>query len=205
MKPPVPSLRFWLPLRWQNCKHNFKLIQTFDGSINLGINSTFFLATSTRAYYEIWNDEQCPKLGQGSSNSVGDCESDCIEHPNLTRTAINWRVEPKECVLRACPRPVQNPTWIYKNYRGYLVTHFPGSTLGYLDKGPFSNIWTDEECPNLGQGSTNGNLEDCKNDCHFNKRCNAVNFSSYDCVLRACPLPIPEPSWLKSGYKGYST
>ena len=99
-------------------------------------------ATHNGAYYKIWTDEQCPNLGQGSKYSIEDCKSSCRVHPSLKCTAINWRSNPKECVLRDCPRPVPNPTWEYKNYRGYIVSHSPGSTIGYLTKGPFSLIWT---------------------------------------------------------------
>jgi hypothetical protein len=74
-----------------------------------------------------------------------------------------------------------------------------------LTKGPYDKIWTDEQCPNLGQGSTNGILQDCKDACHLNPKCNAVNFSSYDCLLRACPRPIPTPKWKYKEYKGYSS
>merc|ERR1719186_1246475 len=69
---------------------------------------------------------------------------------------------------------------------------------------PYVNIWTDSQCPNIGTGPINGNLEDCKKSCIEKPSCTAMNFSPSYCVLRACKLPIPEPSSKYGNYKGYS-
>merc|ERR1719186_1712489 len=69
---------------------------------------------------------------------------------------------------------------------------------------PYVNIWSDSQCPNIGTGPINGNLEDCKKSCIEKPSCTAMNFSPSYCVLRACKLPIPEPSSKYGNYKGYS-
>ena len=153
-------------------------------------------------YDKIWTDDQCTNLGRGSKvRKLKNCEYSCLVTPKCT--AISY--SPSDCVLRGCPIPIPRPKWKHLNYKGYTVLRYPGSTTDPLSQGPFDQIWTDEQCPNVGEGNHEGNLEDCKNACHLHLKCNAVNFSSDDCVLRACPFSIPKPKWSYKGYKGYST
>ena len=76
--------------------------------------------------------------------------------------------------------------------------------LFYHFSEPFSNIWSDNQCPNIGFGPRNGNLEDCKKSCQEKPGCTAINVNSWDCVHRGCSHPIPAPeSEFGHGYKGY--
>ena len=156
-------------------------------------------------FEKLWSDEQCPNIGQGpKTGKLHDCEDKCLGTP--TCTAIHFSPKsPKDCVLRACPKPVPKPTWKHKNYKGYTVIRYPGYNTRPLTKGPFDKIWTTKQCPHIGVGTTDENLQHCKHACHLNPRCNAVTFSSKDCGLRACPWPIPKPTLELKGYKGYST
>eukprot|EP00913_Durusdinium_trenchii_P020565 g19316.t1 len=58
---------------------------------------------------------------------------------------------------------------------------------------PTPNIWTDQQCKNLGFQMKN--LEECKADCQKNSHCTAINMHMRKgCVLRECPLPVPPPA-----------
>ena len=73
--------------------------------------------------------------------------------------------------------------------------------------GPFEKLWSDEQCPNIGQGPKTGKLQDCEDKCLGTPTCTAIHFSSKspkDCVLRACPTPVPKPTWKYKNYKGYT-
>lgn len=67
-----------------------------------------------------------------------------------------------------------------------------------------SEIWDDYTCSNTGNKMST-NLQECFDFCEDTHRCNAVNHNDQtgDCILRACPLPIPEPKWRVAGYRGY--
>lgn len=69
---------------------------------------------------------------------------------------------------------------------------------------PLSSIWQDAQCSNLGNHA-NMNLAWCQDLCEDAYTCNAINYSpaSDDCILRACPHPIPQPTLSKPGYFGY--
>lgn len=65
-------------------------------------------------------------------------------------------------------------------------------------------IWDDNQCNNVGN-KNGGSLEGCKDLCVLSISCNAINFnpSINDCILRACPMPIPFPFTNTTGYHGY--
>ena len=70
-------------------------------------------------------------------------------------------------------------------------------------KGPKDKIWDDEQCPYLGHGERS-NLDSCKESCTKKDGCTAINYrDGSDCVLRGCEIPVPEPTWIHSNYKGY--
>lgn len=67
---------------------------------------------------------------------------------------------------------------------------------------PTPNIWTDQQCKNLGFQMKN--LEECKADCQKNSHCTAINMHMRKgCVLRECPLPVPPPARNVQTYSGY--
>ena len=94
------------------------------------------------------------------------------------------------------------PFWVELGCNN-MFYHSSSMIPGTFHLQPYVNIWTDSQCPNAGRGPTNGNLEDCKNSCMENPSCTAISLSPSDCVLRACKIPIPEPSWKLKDYKGY--
>jgi hypothetical protein len=69
--------------------------------------------------------------------------------------------------------------------------------------GPNTNIWHDNDCPNIL--AINGNLEDCKTKCNNMSECTAFNFNPNDnnCILRGCAVG-KEPSWNYPPLQGYS-
>jgi hypothetical protein len=55
--------------------------------------------------------------------------------------------------------------------------------------------FNDTQCANVGV-SQQSSVTACQTRCLQQSRCNAINYdgSANGCVLRACPLPIPQPS-----------
>jgi len=48
------------------------------------------------------------------------------------------------------------------------------------------------------------NLEACQSACQEDENCSAINFyKTGGCTLRACPYPVPAPSWRLSDHVGY--
>jgi len=68
---------------------------------------------------------------------------------------------------------------------------------------PYDRIWNDHQCPVLIVHKVPKTLQECKESCAETYECTAINFSPTDCVLRACPIPVPTPSWKYEDYKGY--
>ena len=71
--------------------------------------------------------------------------------------------------------------------------------------GPTNEIWTDDQCNNVGNRADLGhNVDQCKQACRNTVGCTAINFrKGFDCVLRACREPVVQPSWSYSTYVGY--
>ena len=76
--------------------------------------------------------------------------------------------------------------------------------------GPLSKIWSDNQCRNVGnRGLAAGiqkaySVQECQEACQKTKDCTAINFKkSWDCVLRACNLPVLTPIESNHGYEGY--
>ena len=70
--------------------------------------------------------------------------------------------------------------------------------------GPTPKIWRDSQCTNLKNLDASNNLEDCKRECLVAHGCNAINYANTGgCALRKCPIPVPVPSNMYSGFNGY--
>jgi len=71
---------------------------------------------------------------------------------------------------------------------------------------PYSQIWPDSSCRNFGL--RHAGLAACKEMCESSRNmgCNTINInpSTRDCILRACPIPIPRPYLVQHGYYGYA-
>ena len=85
-------------------------------------------------------------------------------------------------------------------YRKFLMSlcHFPEQVWEKTQ-----NIWSDQQCKNIG--NLDLDLEACQQECLKRKddKCSAINVSSTGCALRACPLPVPQPTWMLQGFVGY--
>ena len=68
-----------------------------------------------------------------------------------------------------------------------------------------TSSYSDNQCANIGHSTQYNNLEDCQVACQETDSCTAINFKqSIGCILRACSLPVPTPSWNnRYGYEGY--
>ena len=69
--------------------------------------------------------------------------------------------------------------------------------------------WSDNVCGEMIRMimPIDGGLEACKVECNKEKSCNAIEYSSNVfnqqvkcCVLRKCPLPVPEPQVKQANY-----
>ena len=70
--------------------------------------------------------------------------------------------------------------------------------------GPTPKIWRDSQCTNLQNLDASNNLESCKRECLVAQGCNAINYGNTGgCALRKCPIPVPVPSNMHSGFNGY--
>ena len=87
---------------------------------------------------------------------------------------------------------------MYKcSLKPYLLKFF------YFLKGPFPTIWSDQQCPNVGNHYQKFDLNGCITSCRQNHRCTAINFKYDDCVHRACRDPVPHPTGKYSTYQGF--
>merc|ERR1712142_38801 len=78
-----------------------------------------------------------------------------------------------------------------------------------LERGQFFDAhWTDRQCKNVGRLMKDGKrkikLKDCKDACNRKDDCNAINFCSFGCILRACQEPIPKPKGKKVVCRGHN-
>ena len=70
-------------------------------------------------------------------------------------------------------------------------------------------VWGNLQCKGLGTYYPNLTLPECKDKCRSTEDCTAINYGYVDpsvthsCVLRACSLPVPTPTWNYQGYQGY--
>ena len=89
------------------------------------------------------------------------------------------------------------------NFHPYnLFTYYVEPTWS----GPTSKIWSDDQCNDLDNYGhlPQYNLDSCKKACVQNKLCTAINFiKGGGCVLRACSLPVPDPTWSYENHEGY--
>ena len=70
--------------------------------------------------------------------------------------------------------------------------------------GPTPKIWGDSQCTNVQNLDASNNLESCKDRCLIAQGCNAINYKNTGgCALRKCPIPVPVPSRILSGFNGY--
>ena len=67
--------------------------------------------------------------------------------------------------------------------------------------GPMNRIWDDQQCKKLGTFYPNLTIPECKDKCQSTEGCTAINYGyenpivTHSCVLRACSLPVPTPTW----------
>ena len=72
-----------------------------------------------------------------------------------------------------------------------------------------NRIWADQQCKRLGTYYPNLTLSECKDKCRSTEGCTAINHGyenqvvTHSCVLRACSLPVPTPTWNYPVYQGY--
>jgi len=80
------------------------------------------------------------------------------------------------------------------------------SVAGLAEWTGTAKIWTDTQCPNLGDFSISGRVQ-CQGFCKLKKMdgCTAINYSSFyqACSLRKCGNVVPPPEWDKELYDGY--
>ena len=68
--------------------------------------------------------------------------------------------------------------------------------------GPTSKIWSDSQCQNLE--NLEYDVTKCKQSCEAKNLCTAFNYNpNGGCSLRACSLPVPDPTWALGNYRGY--
>ncbi|CAL4069008.1 unnamed protein product [Meganyctiphanes norvegica] len=173
------------------------LLVSLGSSANSQIVGAQFSDRFTGPYEHIWSDDQCRNVGNHFGVSLSECMSFCEETRDCT--AIGHEDgSGEDCVLRACEQPVPIPDWSVPPYKGYFLNSERYS-------GPNNNIWSDEECPWAGNYPGNS-LSECMSLCDEIIDCTAINFDgpNYDCVLRACPWPIPAPQTHLTTYQGYS-
>jgi len=90
----------------------------------------------------------------------------------------------------------QNPT-----LKPLVPTEEPTTTNVVWSTGYTGQTWYDQQCKNIGGGKAS--LDQCKSMCEQKDGCNAINHKNNACVLRKCPLPIPQPLLNKGGHVGY--
>ena len=90
-----------------------------------------------------------------------------------------------------------------------IIFHLHNLFAYYVEptwSGPTSKIWSDDQCNDLDNYGhlPQYNLDSCKKACVQNKLCTAINFiKGGGCVLRACSLPVPDPTWSYENHEGY--
>ena len=71
--------------------------------------------------------------------------------------------------------------------------------------GPFTKTFVSDECTKLDK--IQGDLKTCKDTCKKTPGCTVISYSyleDMDCYLRACPLPVPQPTGTNNNkYYGY--
>ena len=76
------------------------------------------------------------------------------------------------------------------------------STVSFNWNGPTSKIWSDSQCQNLE--NLEYDVTKCKRSCEAKNLCTAFNYNpNGGCSLRACSLPVPDPTWALGNYRGY--
>ena len=70
---------------------------------------------------KLWDDKQCAHLGDGKKENLQACKDDCKKAGDRC-TAINFSPG-RDCIFRACEKPVPIPTWDHpdKDFQGYVM------------------------------------------------------------------------------------
>jgi hypothetical protein len=69
----------------------------------------------------------------------------------------------------------------------------------------YSNVWTNDQCPNLGNYSDIMSSADCQAKCVATDSCTAVNYDPVEkwCILRKCETGV-QPTGTVGSYVGYA-
>ena len=72
-----------------------------------------------------------------------------------------------------------------------------------------NRIWGNDQCEKLGGFYPYLTLPECKDKCRSTEGCTAINYGyenaikTNSCVLRACSLPVPTPTFNYLAFQGY--
>merc|ERR1719210_2745874 len=103
--------------------------------------------------------------------------------------------------MRECPVPIPDPRANKGGHVGYTAYRIEGPTWS---SGFTGKTFYDDQCKNVG--SLKVSLDKCKSQCEAKTGCNGINFNakSSRCIMRECPVPIPDPRANKGGHVGFT-
>ena len=68
---------------------------------------------------KIWNDDQCPNLGNNYGKTLGQCKQLCTNTAGCTAINYSQKAENGDCSLRKCGNVVPPPERDYDIFDGY--------------------------------------------------------------------------------------
>jgi len=123
---------------------------------------------------------------------------DCFLHDEVSMLQVgSWLSKSSDITVEEQLDDIDRIT----HEQGWWSWQEPANTTWSM---PQPKVWSDSQCGNLENQAAP--LSECQELCEQSPQCNAINYdlSTYACVLRACPEPVPVPTWNQPGWNGYN-